>query len=87
MEQQIRERYHDGILNEVMGRYGIQPDKIQSLKAFESFIYEFERKSEAYILRISHSLRRSEALISGRGRLDQFPGKGGHPRCPGDPFE
>lgn len=65
MDQQIIARYHDGILREAGARYGIAPDQIRPIKAFESFIYEFERPDGAYILRISHTLRRSAALIQG----------------------
>lgn len=65
MEQSIRDRYHDDILYEARRRYGIAADQIRPLDAFESFIFEFERESEAFILRIGHSLRRSEALILG----------------------
>lgn len=48
-----------------MRRYGIADNQLRPLKAFESFIYEFARGPHAYILRLSHSLRRSEALIQG----------------------
>ncbi|GAB4162730.1 MAG: hypothetical protein Fur0021_37190 [Candidatus Promineifilaceae bacterium] len=65
MEQQIRDRYCDAVLQEAMRRYGITSSQIRALDAFESFIYEFERGPDAYILRIAHSLRRSEALILG----------------------
>lgn len=65
MERFIKELYRDSILNEAMDRYGISKGRIQSLDAFESFIYEYQRGSEAYILRIGHSSRRSENLILG----------------------
>lgn len=65
MEQQIRDRYNDTILQEAMRRYGIAGGQIRPLDAFESFIYEFERDSQAYILRIGHTLRKSEALVLG----------------------
>ena len=65
METRIKERYKDAILQEAMGRYGIAPDQIRLLDGFESFMYEFERGAEAYILRIGHSFRRSEDLIQG----------------------
>ena len=65
MDQQIRDRYSPTILQEAMRRYGISNDQIRPLDAFESFIYEFERAEKAYILRISHSLRRSQTLIQG----------------------
>lgn len=65
MDQLIKDRYNDSILQEAMQRYGIAKDQIRSLDAFESFIYEFERNSGTYILRIGHSFRRSESLILG----------------------
>jgi Ser/Thr protein kinase RdoA (MazF antagonist) len=65
MEQEIRERFNDRILREAMRRYAIADGQIRPLDAFESFIYEFEHGSDAYILRISHSLRRSTELIAG----------------------
>ena len=51
-----------------MRRYGIAEDQIRPLDAFESFIYEFERGATGCILRIGHSLRKSESLI--RGEVD-----------------
>ena len=68
MDQQVLARYHDSILQEAMQRYGIAKDAIRPLDAFESFIYEFERGGEKLILRIGHSLRKSEDLI--RGEVD-----------------
>jgi Ser/Thr protein kinase RdoA (MazF antagonist) len=65
MEQYIRDRYSDTILQEAMRRYGIANDQIRPLNAFESFIYAFEHGPDACILRMGHSLRRSEALIQG----------------------
>jgi len=65
MEQRIRDRFHDAVFQEVIHRYGIAEGQIRPLDAFESFIYEFEHGKQAYILRIGHSLRRSEALIAG----------------------
>ena len=65
MDGQILARYNDTILQEAMQRYGIPKDQIKPLDAFESFIYEFEREGEGYILRIGHSFRKSEALIQG----------------------
>jgi Ser/Thr protein kinase RdoA (MazF antagonist) len=77
METRIRERFHDAILQEAMHRYGIDAHQIQPLDAFESFIYEFERQDLAYILRINHSLRRSEALIEGEVEWINYLAAGG----------
>ena len=65
MEQRIKDRYNDGILQEAMQRYDIASDRIRMLDSYESFIYEYGRQSEDYILRIGHNLHRSEALIQG----------------------
>lgn len=65
MDAQIIARFNDSILHEAMHRHGIAPHQIKPLDAFESFIYEFEREGKAYILRIGHSFRKSEALIHG----------------------
>jgi Ser/Thr protein kinase RdoA (MazF antagonist) len=65
LEKRIKTRFHAAILEEAMLRYGISADRISELGGFESFIYEFSRDSENYILRIGHSARRSECLIHG----------------------
>ncbi len=65
MEQRIRERYNDTILQEAMRRFGIRPDDIALLDGFESFMYAFLRQGADYVLRIGHSFRRSRAMIQG----------------------
>ncbi|MCB9422024.1 MAG: phosphotransferase [Ardenticatenaceae bacterium] len=65
MEQAIRERYNDNILQEAQRRYGILPENCRELGGFESFMYEFSRGDSAYILRIGHSKRRTVELIQG----------------------
>lgn len=65
MEEQIKARYRDSVLEEAMQRYGIGDGQIRLLDGFESFIYEYKRGGAEYILRLSHSLRRNEALIQG----------------------
>jgi len=68
LEKRIKARFTDQILNEAMLAFGIRADQVQLLDGFESFIYEFSRGEKSYILRIGHSLRRSENLI--RGEMD-----------------
>lgn len=65
MEPQIKDRYSDTILQEAMRRYAIGAGAIRPLDAVENFVYEFERDGRRYILRLAHSLRRTEALIAG----------------------
>jgi amicoumacin kinase len=68
MELAIRKRFHAGVLDAAQQRYGISDGAIRELDAFESFIFAFERGDGDYILRLSHSLRRTEGLI--RGEID-----------------
>ena len=77
MDQQIIARFNNSILQEAMRRYGIPEEQIRPLDAFESFIYEFEREGEGYILRIGHSLRKSEALIRGEVDWINYLARGG----------
>lgn len=77
MDQLIKERYNDTVLQEAMRCYGIAKNQIHALDAFESFIYEFERASQAYILRITHSFRRSEALVLGEVNWINYLAEGG----------
>ncbi len=64
MEHRIKERFTDEILAQAMRRYSIRSEAIRLLDGFESFIYEFDRQSRGYILRLAHSIRRTRALIN-----------------------
>ena len=65
VEKRIRDRYGDRVLHEAMERYAIAAGRINLLDGFESYMYEFNREDGDHILRIGHSIRRSENLISG----------------------
>jgi len=68
MDPKIAQRFHDGILAEAAKRYGVEPGQLRLLDGFESFMYEFERSDDAFILRIGHNLRRTSDLV--RGEVD-----------------
>jgi Ser/Thr protein kinase RdoA (MazF antagonist) len=68
VEKEIRERYNDDVLMEAMRRYGIAEGDIRLLDGFESFMYEYTKEGQAYILRVGHSRRRTPDLI--RGEVD-----------------
>ncbi|MBE2220614.1 MAG: phosphotransferase [Anaerolineae bacterium] len=68
MEPIIRNRYNDEILAEARQRYGIDEDKIQLLDGFESFMFAYKKNDADYILRLSHSRRRTPDMI--RGEVD-----------------
>lgn len=63
MDPAIKARFNDDILAEALARFAVKPEQARLLDGFESFIYEFTRGAQEYILRVGHSQRRSEALI------------------------
>jgi len=77
MEERIRERYSDAILQEAMSRYGIDAGRIKLLDGFESYMYEFDRDDGEYVLRIAHSIRRNENLIKGEVDWINYLARGG----------
>ncbi|MEZ4682921.1 MAG: phosphotransferase [Caldilineaceae bacterium] len=77
MEQAIKDLYHPAILQEAMQRYGIINAHAQPLESVENFVYAFERDAQGTILRISHSLRRSAALIQGEVDWINYLAEGG----------
>lgn len=59
MIPEIRQRYHEGILVEAARRYGVTQEELQDRGGFESFVYEYQREGRAYILKVTHTIRRS----------------------------
>ena len=64
----ISSRFRPEVLDQARERYSIAADSIRLLDGFESFMYEFDRADGRFILRLSHSLRRSPDQI--RGEVD-----------------
>lgn len=65
MDQFIRNRYTPDILAEALRRYDIAPGDVGQGEGFESFIYRFSRDGGRFILRITHTYRRTPELIHG----------------------
>ncbi|HSH05491.1 MAG TPA: phosphotransferase [Anaerolineae bacterium] len=63
MEQAIRDRFNDNILAATAHRYNLQPTDLEFHGGFESFIYTFTQNNKPYILRLTHSRRRTPNLI------------------------
>lgn len=68
MEDRIKDRYSDDILDQALAAYGIDQKTVIALDGFESYIYEFQGPEGPGILRISHSIRRTGDMI--RAELD-----------------
>lgn len=63
MDQKIRTCFNQEIVNQACLSYGISQNELKELGGFESFIYEFKQNDTDYILRITHSSRRTIAQI------------------------
>lgn len=68
MDPKIVQRYNNDVLKAAIKRFGIEAHNIELLDGFESYIYSFTREDGEFILRIGHSLRRTQELI--RGEVD-----------------
>jgi Ser/Thr protein kinase RdoA (MazF antagonist) len=78
MDPKIVKRYNDNVLQQAMQRFGIQKDQIKLLDGFESFIYEFNRPQDGeFILRVSHSGRRTSQMIAGEVDWINYLARGG----------
>jgi len=65
MIKEIKELFNDEILSKAAHEFGTTPDKIKLLGGFESFVYEFENSGQPYILKITHTLRRTFDQLMG----------------------
>jgi amicoumacin kinase len=61
----IAEQFNDAVLHEAAARYGMTGDQLKKLGGFESYVFEYTRHSQSYILKITHTIRRSETYIMG----------------------
>lgn len=63
MEKRITDRFNHRIIEEAASRYGTSADKLVRLDGFESYIFKYNEGNQGLVLRIAHSIRRSEMLI------------------------
>ncbi|WP_289142866.1 phosphotransferase enzyme family protein [uncultured Brevibacillus sp.] len=61
----IQEKYNDNILLEILKRYDVEKEKVIFIGGFDSYVYEFSKNDNDYILKITHSFRRSANYILG----------------------
>ena len=65
MNYEIRNRFHEGVLQAAAAAYGLTADQLKSVGGFESSVYEYSRDGRSYIMKITHTLRRSVDYIQG----------------------
>ena len=60
MHPELVRRFQGGVRDEAAQRYGVAPDALVQLTAFENFVYEATSQDEVeLVLRLSHSTRRT----------------------------
>lgn len=59
MKKEIYEHFNDDIVENAASLYGLEASDLKKLGGFESFVYSFEKDQKEYILRITHSMRRT----------------------------
>ncbi|KRF06785.1 aminoglycoside phosphotransferase [Paenibacillus sp. Soil766] len=65
MIREIKEQFTEEILKEAIKRYDINNDTVRLLGGYESFVYEYQNNNAFFILKISHTIRRSRNNILG----------------------
>ncbi len=81
MLPEILERYNEGILAEANKAFGIDPKKQKSLGGFEAEVYEYSKSDKSYILKITHSLRRTTDYLMGELEFVNTLREAGLPGC------
>lgn len=80
MNPELVRRFHDAVRDEAAGRYGLVPEDLTELRAFENFVYEGENEDGAgLVLRISHSSRRTFDYTLGEVEFVRYLGAAGIP--------
>lgn len=65
MEPAIKADYSPAVLAEAVARFGIDPNSVEPLDGFESYIFRCQRNGQPRVLRISHALRRDANAVLG----------------------
>lgn len=60
---EIESRYGADVLAEACKRYGIEPDQATPLGGFESYVFKCDGPDGPFILKITHTLRRTAAYL------------------------
>lgn len=75
MNPELVRRFHPRILDEAARRYGVESSDLSQLTAFENFVYEgVNSDGVEFVLRISHSARRTFAYTMGEIEFVRYLG-------------
>ena len=81
MKKELREAYHNRILEEALKRYGASEGGVQSRGGFESYVFEYEKQGKPHILKITHSSRRTVEYVEGELEWLHYLGDNGMNVC------
>lgn len=79
MDQKIKALFKPALLHKLARRFDLDARSLKVLDGFESFIYEASRSGSDYILRVSSSIRRPEAMLRGEIEWINYLAAGGVP--------
>jgi Ser/Thr protein kinase RdoA (MazF antagonist) len=80
MHPELVRRFHEPIRDEAARRYGVSPDALTELAAFENYVYEADNDDgDTVILRVSHSTRRTIDYTLGEIELVRYLAAAGIP--------
>jgi amicoumacin kinase len=61
----IKEQFNDEILESAASRFGVSLENLKFMGGFEALVYEYTKNNEDYVIKITHTLRRSIEYIKG----------------------
>lgn len=64
MELETKTRFTKQNLHEGARRFGVEPEQLTYIGAWQNFIYEYSKNGESYILRFTPSSHRNEKLVA-----------------------
>lgn len=65
MLDETKKLFNDNILNEALSRFGASPETCQKLGGFEAYVFELTKPNGSFILKITHTNRRTPDYIMG----------------------
>ncbi len=82
MDNRIRNLYSAAVLDAAAGLFGLEPGSAEALDGFESFVYRVTQRAAPggpapRILKISHSLRRTQDQVLGEAEFVNYLGDNG----------
>ena len=72
MEQRIRDQYHPEILKTALQKFELESAEVTELRGFENFIFQVKKGKENLVLKLVHSIRRTNEQAEGEAEFLQY---------------